>query len=239
MVKAALADRNANIDPSNLTSVYWINDGSTVGTGFLKVDGIDWNASYDWDMENLGAWNVGITGTYYLHRYLQTLTGGPVIDTYHQNIQPAGGIPQNGVETLPRMNYRARLGWSNGAWSATGFVNSSSHFYQRFPVPPNVNNQCLVAGGTVGGGAAACKTSFLNIQPSFYTFDLSLGYDTGDTPANNYLKNLTLQFTIKNLMGIHSDFQYGPSTSGRNAAAYDIIRSDSGRIIGFTVVKNW
>jgi len=230
MVKAALADRNANIDPSNLTSVYWINDGSTVGSGFLKVDGIDWNASYDWDMENLGAWNVGITGTYYLHRYLQTLSGGPVIDTYHQNIQPAGGINQNGVETLPRMNYRARLGWSNGAWSATGFVNYSSHFFQKWPVPPNVNNQCI--------GQPVC-TQFLNIQPSFYTFDLSLGYDTGDTPANNYLKNLTLQFTIKNLMGIHSDFQYGPSTSARNVSGYDIIRSDSGRIIGFTVVKNW
>jgi len=240
MVKANLADRNAAIDPSNITSVYWINDGSTVGSGFLKVDGIDWSASYDWDWGDLGAWNTGITGTYYLHRYLQTLTGGPVIDTYHQDIQGAGGIAQNGVETLPRMRYRARLGWSNGAWSVTGFVNYDSHFYQRWPVPPNVNFQCLAAGGAVGGGTFPCAISnFHNIQPSFYTFDLSLGYDTGDTPTNNYLKNVTLQFTIKNLMGIHSPFEYGPSTSTRNAAAYDIIRSDSGRIIGFTVLKNW
>jgi hypothetical protein len=240
MVKAALADRNATIDPSQITNVYWINDGSTVGSGFLKVDGIDWNASYDWDLGDFGAWNVGVTGTYYLHRYLQTLTGGTVIDTYHQDIQGAGGLAQNGVETLPRMNYRARLGWSNGTWSATGFMNYSSHFYQKWPVPPNVNNQCLAAGGATGGGTFPCAISnFHNIEPSFTTFDLSLGYDTGDTPANNYLKNITLQFTIKNLMGIHSPFEYGPSTSTRNVAAYDIIRSDAGRIIGFTVLKNW
>src|SRR4029077_9316165 len=95
MVKAALADRNATIDPSQITNVYWINDGSTVGSGFLKVDGIDWNASYDWDLGDFGAWNVGVTGTYYLHRYLQTLTVGAVIDTYQQDIQGAGGLAQN------------------------------------------------------------------------------------------------------------------------------------------------
>ena len=131
MALAALSDRNSTQDPSIITNVYWISDGSTVGTGFLKVDGIDWSASYDWDWGDLGAWNTGITGTYYLHRYNATVNGGTIVDLFHQNIQGAGGIAQNGVETLPRMNYRARLGWSNGPWSVTGFMNYISHYYPR------------------------------------------------------------------------------------------------------------
>ncbi len=110
MALAALSDRNSTQDPSIITSVYWISDASTASTGFLKVDGIDWQASYDWDLGDLGAWNVGIVGTYYLHRYQSTVSGGAITDLFHQNIQGAGGIAQNGVETLPRMNYRARLG---------------------------------------------------------------------------------------------------------------------------------
>ena len=57
----------------------------------MHVEGVDFNASYDFDLGDYGAWNAGITGTYYLHNFLQTVTGGPVIDQLNQNIQPAGG----------------------------------------------------------------------------------------------------------------------------------------------------
>ncbi|HXJ02316.1 MAG TPA: TonB-dependent receptor [Micropepsaceae bacterium] len=240
MVQAAILDRNSTIDLSALPSVFWLSDGSTVGTGFLKVDGIDWNASYTWDMGDLGAWNTGITGTYYLHRYNATINGGTVVDLFHQNIQGAGGIAQNGVETLPRMIYRARLGWSNGPYTVTGFVNYISHYYSTWPVPPNVNFQCTAAGGSTGGGTFPCAiNNWSNIEPSWYTFDLSFGYNTGDMPANNYLKDITVQLTIQNLMGIHSPFEYGPSTSTRNISGYDILKPDTGRVIGITLLKNW
>jgi iron complex outermembrane receptor protein len=240
MAQSALLDRNNAVGPSALTSIFWLSDASTVGTGFLKVSGIDWNASYNWDMGDLGAWNTGITGTYYLHRYSQTLNGGPIIDLFHQNIQGAGGIAQNGVETLPRMIYRARLGWSNGPYSVTGFVNYISHFYSTWPVPPNVNNQCTTPGGTAPGGSSPCAiNNWSNIEPSWYTFDLSFGYNTGDMPANNYLKDITVQLTIQNLMGIHSPFEYGPSTSTRSISGYDILKPDTGRIIGISLIKNW
>jgi len=240
MVQAALLDRNSTEPVSQLTNIYWISDGSTVGAGFLKVQGIDWNASYNFDLGDFGAWNTGVTGTYYLHRYSQTLSGGPVIDLFDQNIQGAGGIAQNGVETLPRFIYRARLGWSNGPWTVTGFVNHISHYYDTWPVPPNVNNQCTVAGGTQGGGSLPCAIgNWSNIEPAWYTFDLSLGYNTGDTPANDYLKNITVQLTVQNLMGIHAPFQYGPSTSTRNISGYDILKPDTGRVIGLTLLKNW
>jgi iron complex outermembrane recepter protein len=244
MVTSAILDRNSTQDLSSLPNVFWISDAGTVGTGSIKVSGLDWNASYDWDMGDLGAWNTGITGTYYLHRYSQTLTGGPIVDLFHQNIQGANGIAQNGVETLPRMIYRARLGWSNGPWSATGFMNYISHYYSTWPVPPNVNVACNVPGGTRQADTGAPKfpcaiNNWSNIQPSWYTFDLSFGYNTGDIPANDYLKNITLQLTIQNLMNRHAAFQYGPSSSTRQNSGYDILKPNTGRVVGLTLVKNW
>ena len=240
MALAALGDRNSTEPITTVTNIYWINDGSTVGTGFLKVSGIDWNASYDWDWGDLGAWNTGITGTYYLHRYNQTVPGTPVNDQLHQNIQPAGGIVQNGVETTPRMIYRARLGWSSGPYSVTGFVNYISHFFAPWAIPPNVNFQCTAAGGSTGGGTFPCAISnYSSIEPSWYTFDLSFGYDTGDQPANTYLKNVTVQLTVQNLLDKHSSFEYGPSISTRNVAAYDLLKPNTGRVIGVTLLKSW
>jgi outer membrane receptor protein involved in Fe transport len=240
MAAAAIVDPGSVVDLSQQSSIYWLSDGSTFGSGFMHVEGIDWNASYDWDWGELGAWNTGITGTYYLHNYLQNVTGTPVIDQLHQNIQPAGGIPQNGVETTPRMIYRARLGWSNGPYSITGFVNYQSHYFAAWAVPPNVNFQCSASGGSVAGGTFPCAIgNYSNIEPSWYTFDLSFGYNTGDTPANDYLKNITLQLTIQNLMSIHPAFAYGPVNVNRNVAGYDILKPDTGRIIGVTLLKNW
>jgi iron complex outermembrane receptor protein len=241
MVFAVLADaNNATAPVSALTSIYWINDGGTVSTGFLKVEGVDWAASYDIDLGDLGAWNTGITGTYYLHRYQQTVPGSPIIDQYHQDIAAAGGVPQNGVETLPRMRYRARLGWSNGAWSVTGFMDYQSHYYHTQSPPPNVNFQCTTAGGTISGGTFPCLISnYSNVLPSWYTFDLSFGYDTGDSPANPYLRDIGIQLVIQNIMGKHPAFQYGPSNSGRSIAAYDILKPDLGRIWSVTLTKTW
>lgn len=139
MAAAAIVDPGSVVDLSQQSNIYWPSDGSTFGSGFMHVEGIDWNASYDWDWGELGAGNTGITGTYYLHNYLQNVTGTPVIDELHQNIQPAGGIVQNGVETTPRMIYRARLGWSNGPYSVTGFVNYQSHYFAALVTERNTN----------------------------------------------------------------------------------------------------
>jgi hypothetical protein len=240
MVSKFLQDPNNVANGAALTQIYWINDGGTVGTGFIKVEGVDWQASYDWDMGDLGAWNVGMVGTYYLHRFFVQVPGSPVTDAFHQTLGANGTLGQPGVETLPRFKYRARLGWSNGAWSVTGFMNYESHYYHTQGSPPNVNNQCTVAGGSTGGGTFPCLiNNYSNIQPPWYTFDLSMGYDTGDTPSNTYLKNIGIQFIIQNLMGIHPAFQYGPSNQGRTFAAYDILKGDQGRTFGVTVTKTW
>ena len=241
MVRAALLDPNTDSDISQLDKVYWLNDSGTTNSGFIHVEGIDFNASYDWDMGDIGAWNVGVTGTYYLHWFNQSVAGGPITDNYHQNLNAIGGVAQDGVETLPRLNYRARVGWSEGPYTATLFYNYSSHYFEtRVGVPPNVNNQCTSSGGSVGGGTFPCAiTGYTNIEPSFSTFDLSLGYDTGDIPENDYLKDITIQLTVQNLMGIHSPFEYGPTSVTRNPAGYDRNRPDIGRVVGLTLLKKW
>jgi hypothetical protein len=45
--------------------------------------------------------------------------------------------------------------------------------------------------------------------------------------------------TFQNILDKSPAFAYGPSNSHRNAAAYDILKPDLGRIIGFTIEKNW
>jgi hypothetical protein len=241
MVSAILTDQNNATAPVNVqTSIFWINDGGTVSTGFIKVQGVDGSVSYDWDWGDLGAWNTGVTGTYYLHRNFTTVTGGPVVDAFHQDLAPVGGLAQTGVETLPRFRYRARLGWSSGSWSVTGFMDYQSHYYHTQSAPPNVNFQCVAAGSTTPGGTFPCLiNNYSNIQPSWYTFDLSVGYDTGDTPTNTYLRDIGIQVVVQNVAGKHPAFQYGPSNAGRGLAAYDILKPDLGRVWTITVTKTW
>ena len=134
------------------------------------------------------------------------------------------------------------MGWNDGPYNIAGFMNFQSHYFSPVEgAPPNVNFQCTTSGGSVGGGTYPCAISnFTNYEPDFITFDLSFGYNTGDIPANVYLKNLTLQFTVQNLLNRHSPFDYIPTTAGgRQVTAYDLTRPNSGRTIGITLVKNW
>ena len=80
---------------------------------------------------------------------------------------------------------------------------------------------------------------YTNIEPAQYLFDLSIGYDTGDMPANEYLKNVAVNFIVRNVMGRHPAFEYGPSPRGRGQAAYDILKSDDGRSWNIILTKTW
>jgi iron complex outermembrane receptor protein len=245
MVQKILNDGRNPVPQAALTNVYWINDGGTFNKGYQKVEGIDFNASYDWDMGDLGAWNAGITGAYYLHLFNQTTPADPVEDQLHTNLNSVGNIPQNGVTGIAgigtnRMRYRARLGWSNGPWSLTGFMDYSSHYFHTQNAPPQVNLQCTVAGGTLPGGSFPCLISnYSNIQPSLYTFDLSLGYDTGDDPVNDYLKHIGVQLVVQNIMDKTPAFQYRISTGGGNPATFDILKNYGGRTVSVILTKTW
>jgi len=90
------------------------------------------------------------------------------------------------------------------------------------------------------GGLVPCAISnYTNIEPSHYTFDLSLGYDTGDDPVNDYLKHIGVQVVVQNITDKHPAFEYRTSTGGGNPAPYDILKSNQGRTISLILTKTW
>ena len=102
------------------------------------------------------------------------------------------------------------------------------------------NFQCTATGGTLAGGSFPCAiNNYTNIVPSYYVFDLSVGFDTGDEPANDYLKNIGIQLTIDNITDRTPPFEYRISTGGGNPSAFNILQNIYGRVIGVRVTKTW
>jgi hypothetical protein len=181
-------------------------------------------------------------GTYYLKQESQ-IPGAPIEDFYHTDLAPVNGVEQLGVESRPRFKYRARLGWSDGSWNLTGFVNYESHFFHTQSAPPNVNFGCIAPGGTVGGlpsYANPCLISnYTNQMPSYYTFDLSLGYSTGDRPANEYLRNVSVQLVVQNITDRDAPYMYKINAQGGFQCACDVFKSLYGRLISLRVQKTF
>jgi hypothetical protein len=244
MVAGLLNDPQNAVPPGSLTSILWVNDGAIGNFGWIKQSGIDFSASYDFDAGDLGAWNVGITGTYYLHQYTANnptaAVPNPVItDDFHTDAGTVGGVAQTNVTTSPRMRWRGRLGWSNGPFSVTGFANYVSHYYNTQNVPPNVNFQCTTTGGTVSGGTFPCAISnYTGLEPSYYTFDFSVGYTTGNMPENDYLKNIGLQFVVQNVMNRLPPFEY-QIAAGSTPTAFDVSKNNLGRTFSIILTKTW
>jgi iron complex outermembrane receptor protein len=241
IVTRVLSYQGNPVPPEAQTLVYWVNDGGTQNKGWQSTKGIDFQASYDWEWPSLGAFNVGMTGTYFLSQESQRVPGDTILDFYHTTLGTLNGVEQVGVESRSRLKYRARLGWSNGTWSVTGFMDYSSHFFHTQAPPPNVNFGCLAPGGSVGGGTQPCAImGYTNIEPSSYTFDLSLGYDTGDNPANEYLRNVAVQVVVQNITDRHSAYEYRISTGGGgNPCACDVLQTLYGRVISLRVQKTF
>jgi len=119
-------------------------------------------------------------------------------------------------------------------------VDYQSHYYNTQNAPPNVNNQCVAAGVGVGGGTFACpQNNYSNLEPPWYSFDLSVGYDTGEDPANNYLKHIGLQLVIQDIFDKHSNFEYKATNAGGPPCTCNPTRPDFGRQVSFIVTKTW
>jgi len=70
-------------------------------------------------------------------------------------------------------------------------------------------------------------------------FDLSLGYNTMDGPANEYLRNIGVQLVVQNVTDRRSAYGYRIATGGGNPCACDILNSIRGRTISLIVTKEW
>jgi iron complex outermembrane receptor protein len=243
-VATLIANPSSAVDPQARTLILFIQDAALRNQGLRKLEGIDWSLSYDWEWGGLGLFNAGILGTYYLHDTQQQTVGAPIADTFHTT-NSAGAVNEaKGVNNLPRLRYRARLGWARGPWSLTAFADHIGHYYHNQPPPPNVNgNFCASNGGldeAGGGGTYPCAIQdYTNVLPAYTTFDLSLGYNTMDAPANEYLRNIGLQLVIQNVLDKNGQYQYRIGTGGGNPCTCDIQKSLQGRTISLIVTKEW
>jgi hypothetical protein len=68
---------------------------------------------------------------------------------------------------------------------------------------------------------------------------LSIGYDTADRPANEYLRNIAIQLVVQNVMDRHASYEYRISTGGSNPCACDLLYSLYGRVISLRLQKTW
>ncbi len=160
------------------------------------------------------------------------------LDDFHSDAGTVGGVAQSGVTLDPRLIPGA-VGLEQRTRVRTGFLNYVGHYYNNQNAPPNVNFQCTMSGGTVGGGALPCAISnYTGLEPFYYTFDLSLGYDTGDMPANDYLKHIGVRLVLQNIMNKLPAFEY-QIAAGSTPTAFDVTKSDLGRTIEIILTKTW
>jgi len=228
-------------DPKIIPSaIMFIEDRTKTNLGWRSYEGFDFSGSYVWDMGDLGAWNTGITGDYILNR--RTFDGTQIIEDF------------KGKDSGGRLNYRARLGWAGGpqsAFSATLFMNWMAH-YGNQEAGDNVRAEVLPPGCFLLGNAP-CNASGLpqfsqytmqypvltNYEPARSTFDLSLGYKTGDTPASPYLQNIGIQFVVTNIFNKTPNFAYQIAFAGGSPRAFDDRQNPAQRMITLIITKLW
>lgn len=235
---------NPRTAPYTIASgINFLEDAANANIGWESIEGIDFSGSYDLDLGDLGAWNAGITGNYALDSKTLVAAGAPVFDAY------------KGIDSGGRLNYRARLGWAGGpdnAWSVTGFLNYHAHVGAQppdgspvEPLPPS----CFLAGNPACNASGLPQFAQYTQQfpflsefiPAFITFDVSLAYDTGDRPANQYLQNLGIQLTVNDITDRHLTFQYVslPGGGSGNPRAFSNYFNPAQRVVTLVITKAW
>ena len=207
--------QGSNVPAAAQSTISWILDAASKNTGTLDQEGVDFRADYDWDMGIWGEGNTGVSGAYAIHQ-ITTIPGSTPVDAYDTNGQPLAF----------RLTYRAHLGWNLDGFSATWFIDYTSHVSSSNPFPP--------------AAFLAKFPNYSNKLPANFLFDLALGYNTGDIPANTYLKNLNVQLVVNNVLNRDPPFSYNISNPTNGVVGYlPALYSPSGRTLALTVTKSW
>jgi iron complex outermembrane receptor protein len=215
-----------SFDAAFAPNVLWISDGFLRNTGSFVADGFDFNGSYAWDMSGwkLGAWHTGITGTVYNKQTTVSFPGATPTDAFSITAS-TGTAARFGVPGSSRFRWRAELGWEDSGFMATLFANYKSHYYTTQNPPP--------------ASFLVTFPDYTTAVPPYITWDLALGYNTGNDPANDYLKNLDIRFVTLNIFDNPPAFAYRTSTGGGTPLAYDTAVSPLGRFFTLVVTKTW
>jgi outer membrane receptor protein involved in Fe transport len=240
---AAIPTRTARAPGADdLPNVKFIQLDLTGNIGRAENEGIDFRARYDWEMGDWGSFHVGAEGYYEIKARTQTRLGSPWIDNvYEVDIETL----QTTGNQLKKVRYRA--GWTDGTWNFTTFLNYTGHsaddVFGNILLP-----DCYHA---IGGGPGGCypgspwygpyeADKFPLHSPANVLVDVTFGYNTGDMPANEYLRNIAIQVGVTNLLDKTPPLGVHPLRSrGTGVAAYDRNYSDLRREVSLTVTKTW
>jgi len=236
---------NQNITPANIG---WVADGAIRNIGWQTINGVDFDANYTWDMGDWGNWHAGANGEYIIDSITDIGSGQPAVSEYSTVV--AGTRNSGG-----RLRYRTDLGWNGGphnGWSIDGFMNFFPHYNLNGGALPS---ECFLQGQTPCNASGMPQyaqytqqyPTLNNVVPGTYTFDLSVRYNTGDVPANEYLRNINIALAVNNILDKRPPYQYAVSDTPifafysppqRGGAGFGGIGADQ-RIFVLTVTKAW
>ena len=227
-------------DTTLINDVKFIQDIALTNVGSRVFGGIDFDARYDFDLANVGltdfgSINIGAAGYYQTVDKSRANATAPLDDRYQG---------KDSGNRLQRVRYR--LGWQNESWNVTAFANYSGHGNIQGNnldganlVPPCFYQQGFGPGSCFpGSGYYGPAGVFPNMTPAVVYWDLSIGYQTGETPANEYLRNIGVQFTINDLFDKKPPFSVGARGNGA-IRAFDNAFIDLQRTFTLTLTKVW
>lgn len=248
-VAAILAEPVSGLNQSvTASNIGWVADGAIRNIGWQTINGVDFDGTYSWDMGDFGNWHVGASGEYIIDSVTDIGSGQPPISEYSTVVV---GTRNSGG----RLRYRADLGWNGGphnGWSIDGFMNFFPHYNLNGGALPS---ECFLQGQTPCNASGMPQyaeytqqyPTLNNFVPGTYTFDLSVRYNTGDAPANNYLRNINIALAVNNILDKRPPYQYAVSDTPifaffsppqRGGAGFGGIGADQ-RILVLTVTKTW
>jgi outer membrane receptor protein involved in Fe transport len=182
-----------------IENIKFIQDTALTNLGSRVFSGIDFVIRYDYDLGEWGSLNVGAQGYYQLIDKVRALETSALDDRFED---------QDSGNRLQRVRYR--VGWANPTWNVTLFANYWGHGNYGDDAGNNLNGVALIPPCFYepGAGPGSCypgspyygpQDPYNNMLPADVHFDISIGYQTGEMPANQWLRNIGVQFTIVNI----------------------------------------
>jgi outer membrane receptor protein involved in Fe transport len=229
-------------DAANIPNIKLIQDAALTNLGSRVFSGIDFVVRYDRPIGDWGSINVGASGYYQVLDKVRPTEESALDDRYED---------QDSGNRLQRVRYR--LGWVDptSTWNVTLFANYYGHGAVGDQAAQGVNENgnvlippCFYQTGL---GPGSCfpgspyygpYDTYPNMTPAVVQFDLSVGFQTGQMPANEYLRNLGIQFTVVNIFDEPSPFCV---CAGGNGAirAHNEGFSDLQRTFTLQLTKVW
>jgi hypothetical protein len=239
LVHCETADPVCQTDTPAIQNIKYIRDAALTNLGSRVFSGIDFVVRYDYDLGEWGSINVGAQGYYQMIDKTRPFEEGALDDRF---------VDQDSGNRLQRVRYR--LGWANPTWNVTLFANYWGHGNYGDDTGNNLNGaalipRCFYAPEFSGPGACYPGSPYYGPQDPYYNmlpadvhFDISIGYQTGQMPANEWLRNIGIQFTVVNIFDKVSPLSVNARGNG-SIRLHSEGLSDLQRTFTLQLTKTW